>query len=279
MNLSLRVESSFRDEFSSLKKVVYPRRIWHFDPVKKHLIVSLHDVTSSTFPKIERQLSDLSRIGVTRTSLLVIPHYHGREEMDKDSHLCDELKKYQERGHEIVLHGWKHLSKEVKGQPNDLSHWFYRNLYTANEAEFLSLDYETASSLIRKGQEMFAQKNLNPKGFIAPAWLMNNQVERALKDLGFQYTNNVSELIDFAKDRRIPTRSCVWSTRAAWRSYASLAWNALLFHRLQDIEPLRISLHPGDLDQPRVWRQVKKLIQLATQNRLVTTYGSWIQNA
>jgi uncharacterized protein len=245
--------------------------------VKKHLIVSLHDVTSSTFPQIERQLSDLSQLGVTRTSLLVIPHYHGREEMDKDARLCDELRKYQAQGHEIVLHGWKHLSKDLNRQRNNFTQWFYRNLYTANEAEFLSLDYESASSLIQRGKEMFANKKLNPTGFIAPAWLMNADVERALKDLGFQYTNNVSELVDFTKERRIPTRSCVWSTRAAWRTYTSLAWNALLFNRLQDIEPLRISLHPGDLAQPRVWRQVKHLIQVATQNRLVTTYGSWIQ--
>ncbi len=253
------------------------------------LIVSLHDVTPSTFDRVRRQVDELASFGVTRTSLLAVPCYHGNEKLGDDPALVKWLCARQSEGHEVVLHGWLHQISNLKSlsrrggdqisnpSPSPLS-WFYRNLYTAGEAEFLTLNHGEARALIGHGLAMFNELGLRARGFIAPAWLMNPEVERAAADQGLAYTNTISELVRLPGGKRHATRSCVWSTRAAWRRECSLAWNALLFRRLHDVEPLRISLHPSDLEYPAVWRQIKGLIQSACRLRKPVTYADWISN-
>lgn len=246
------------------------------------LIVSLHDVTASTFERVRRQVEELASLGVARTSLLAVPHYHGRERLDESPALADWLRKRESEGHEVVLHGWRHDVSNLKSQTSDHSprSWFYRNLYTAGEAEFLNLNFDEASGLIGKGLAMFHDLRLNARGFIAPAWLMNREVERAAAGHGLSYTNTISELIHLPEGTVHAARSCVWSTRAAWRRVCSLGWNSLLFQRLQGTDPLRISLHPCDLEYPAIWGHIKRLIQSACRLRKPVTYADWIsQNA
>lgn len=243
------------------------------------LIVSLHDVTPSTFARVRRQVESLSGLGVTRTSLLAIPHYHAKEKLRDDPSLVSWLKTRQEEGHEVVLHGWLHQISDLKSQISNSrpGRWFYENLYTAGEAEFLHLGYDEAHARMAQGLDMFRDLGLKARGFIAPAWLMNPEVELAAKAHGFAYTNTISEIVALSNGRRLPSRSCVWSTRAAWRRICSLGWNRLLFARLRDAEPLRISLHPSDLEYPAIWRQISHLIRSAIETRQPVTYAGWIE--
>jgi len=142
----------------------------------------------------------------------------------------------------------------------------------------LTLDYNEAHLRIGKGLAAFRQLGLDASGFIAPAWLLNPDVERAARNHGLLYTNTISELTHLPSGRRHPARSCVWSTRAAWRRASSLAWNALLFQRVKSADPLRISLHPQDLEYPAIWRQITRLIQTACKKRSPTTYANWIRS-
>ena len=245
------------------------------------LIVSLHDVAPRNFQRVRQQLEELAGWGVTRVSLLAVPHFHGEKRLDEDPALCQWLLDCQSKGHEIVLHGWKHESSrfEVRGSRfNPWENWFFENLYTTGEAEFLNLDFTEARNRIQSGLEMLRKLRFRITGFISPAWLMNTDVERASRDLGLDYTNTLSHLIHLPSGKRLAARSCVWSTRAEWRRACSLAWNAFLFRRLGKVDPLRISLHPADLEYPAIWRQIKGLIGGALQTRRPTTYAEWIKN-
>ncbi len=237
------------------------------------LIVSLHDITTSTFDRVQRQLEELAALGISRTSLLVIPYYHGQARLDENKTLCDWLRQSQSDGHEIVLHGWLHQNLPS----NHPRTWFYQNLYTSGEAEFLNLPYEEAYARIGNGLRMFRQLGFNVHGFIAPAWLMNPEIERATQAHGLEYTNTISELVHLPSGQRYSTRSCVWSSRTTWRRASSLVWNSWLFQRLKFVDPLRISLHPCDLEYPAVWRQIRDLVRSALTTRLPITYVEWIQ--
>ena len=250
---------------------------------QRSLIVSLHDVTPSTFARVQRQVEELAAWGVHCSSLLVVPYYHGQERLDEDKNLIGWLQKSQREGHEIVLHGWEHLISRQKAEGGRqkrsyFKNWFYENVYTSNEAEFLDLNYEEAFQKIQDGLEMFRALDFNVQGFIAPAWLMNSEVERAAHDLGLRYTNSLSTLIDLQHGQRYSSRSCVWSTRACWRRICSRIWNGLLFQQLRSVAPLRISLHPCDIEHPKIWNQMKRLIQIALRDRTPTTYRDWIES-
>ena len=63
-----------------------------------------------------------------------------------------------------------------------------RAFYTADEGEFFDLSYATALDLIRDAQHDFAAHGFRPSGFIAPAWLIGAEAERAAIDAGMTYT-------------------------------------------------------------------------------------------
>jgi uncharacterized protein len=243
---------------------------------KASLIVSLHDVAPEKFEQIRRQWTELTELGLSKSSLLVVPFYHGRKTISEDLALTKWLGDIQSKGHEIVLHGWLHKISDDKNPNSNFRNWFFDNLYTSGESEFLNLNYQEAHKRMGDGLQKFQELGLKSSGFIAPAWLMNSEVERAARDHQLLYTNTVSELVHLPTQRRIPTRSCVWSTRAGWRRGCSLAWNSLLFNRLKNIDPLRISLHPCDLEYPAIWRQIKGFITQALENRKASTYGEWM---
>lgn len=242
------------------------------------LVVSLHDVTSATWDRVRRQLTDLTSWGVSRMSFLTVPNYHGRERLDEDSRLGIELRKLQDKGHEMVLHGWSHQIHETSMERarGGTRIWFYENFYTSGEAEFLNFHHTEARIWMEKGIGLLEGMGLRPCGFIAPAWLMGPGAISAARDLGLLYTNTISRLIRVKDEQSWETRSCVWSTRARWRRNASLIWNRWLFNHLAESNPLRISLHPGDLEYPAVWKQIENMVKTALAVRKPVTYAEWI---
>ena len=243
------------------------------------LIVSIHDVSPFNLHPVRRQVNEMVRLGVKRLSLLVIPRHRDKAPLDQHPSLVGWLRQWQEEGHEIVLHGWRHeLPKgEAKlARQGRLRTWFYEEIYTAREAEFFALDRESAFHLANQGIAALAAHGLVARGFVAPAWLLNPQVEEALRGAGFLYTTTRTEIVHLPSGTRVPTTSCVWSTRAMWRRGASLAWNALLARRLRKMEPMRVGLHPTDLDSPKVWKQVRNIVAVSLESRQPTTYGEWV---
>lgn len=244
------------------------------------LIVSLHDVSPFHVHSVQRQMNELVRLGVKRMSLLVIPCHRDTGSLDHHPALAGWLRRWQEEGHEIVLHGWRHaLPKEppeTSGRRR-LRQWFYEELYTAREAEFFALNRASALRLVEQGLSAFSAHGLRAQGFVAPAWLLNPQVEEALRDAGLLYTTTRTEIVHLPSRTRFPATSCVWSTRAAWRRNASLLWNALLARRLASREPMRVGIHPTDLDFPEVWTQIRRIVAAALEHRRPATYLEWIE--
>ena len=120
------------------------------------------------------------------------------------------------------------------------------------------------------------EAGLNPAGFIAPAWLLGEDAERAITDLGFRYTTRIGEVLKLQPRLHHPAQSLCWSVRAAWRRVFSLAWNASLFARLANAPVLRIAIHPVDIAHPRVWKQIVRLVSEAARSRTPHSYESWL---
>jgi len=240
--------------------------------MNRSLVVSIHDVSPHTWADVAEILADLAGIGVTRTSLLVVPDHHHRGHFLAYPDFCEWLREREAEGHEMVIHGYHHQRESRKEET--LGDRFLTKLYTAGEGEFYDIGAYEAESLITRAQADFRRADLNAVGFVAPAWLLSDAAFEVLKKLGLRHTTRLRTFYDFANEREIASQSLVYSTRAAWRRITSLAWNATLFRRLRRNPLMRLGIHPPDFKHPAVWQQIRKLTALALKDREATTYAS-----
>ena len=242
--------------------------------MQRALVVSIHDVAPATQPEAAEIVRRLASLQVPVSSLLVVPDYHhqGRSMAHPDFRVW--LSELEQRGHEVVLHGFYHQRER---RPNESSRdKFITRFYTADEGEFYDLGYDEAFRRINDAQEDFRAHGFRPRGFVAPAWLLGAEAERAAIDAGMTYTTTLRRVRDFVARQEVASQSLVYSVRSSWRRGVSLGWNRWLFSRLAHHGLLRLSLHPPDLAHPDIWRQIEELIRLALRDREVMTYQAWL---
>lgn len=242
--------------------------------MQRALVVSIHDVAPSTRAKVEKILTELTHHGVGACSLLVVPDYHHKGPSLADTAFRSWLHELVASGHELVIHGFYHQRARRAGET--LRQKAVTRLYTAGEGEFYDLGYEEAGRLIRAAQKEFALHGFHPSGFIAPAWLLSAEAERAALDAGLRYTTTLRGVRDFASGQEFISQSLVYSVRSDWRCAISLFWNRTLFRRLTRNPLLRLGLHPPDIDHRGIWRQINALASRALQDRKPMTYQSWL---
>ena len=240
----------------------------------KFLIVSVHDVAPPFEKEVEQILGRLKELGVPRCSLLVVPDYHHGGRADRNAAWAGRLKRWQADGHEAVLHGYFHHAKE-KSSPG-LKNAFLRNVYTSSESEFLELDAAEAEKRLRLGLEVFAGVGLRTRGFVAPAWLMNEEVLKVLGKLEFDYTNTLKKIIDLKSGRVSNAWAQVYSSRAAWRRCTSVVWNEFLWRQNQGSEVVRMSVHPPEVRYPMLWNHLESLVRRSVQGRKTLTYIDFV---
>jgi predicted deacetylase len=242
----------------------------------KALVVSLHDAHPGSRAAIEEQIAFLAERGVAQTSILIVPEFHHGLPTGADPGFCQAATQWQAAGHELVLHGYFH---DRLGAPREtLATLFWTRLYTNREAEFLDLPPAAARERLQRGLAFFAKQGWTARGFIAPAWLMTRTLPDLLRELGFTYTNRLGDLIPLAPDRKIiPAQSLCYSTRSAWRRFASAAWNRQLYGWVREGELVRLSLHPRDLEFPLLRRQIDQVVRASLKRGFEpTTYADYV---
>jgi predicted deacetylase len=209
-------------------------------------------------------------LGVHQISLLAIPNHHGRAPIRENSSFQSWLTRQVETGHEPVLHGYFH-----QRQKRTADSWFSKlttEIYTAGEGEFLDLSFDSAAKLLRDGLADLAFLPRKAIGFVAPAWLLSEAAEKAVRSAGFVYTTRIGYVRVFKPLFEIKSRSLVWSTRAKWRVSASLYWNNVLAITKSSARVLRVSIHPADIEQRPVWEQIRRIIAMAVRQRECIPY-------
>ncbi len=184
------------------------------------------------------------------------------------------LHELEARGHEVVIHGFFHQRARRVGEGARSK--VVTRFYTADEGEFYDLGYDEALRLINQAKQDFEAHEFHPHGFIAPAWLLGAEAERAAIAAGMNYTTTLRAVRDFARGRCIVSQSLVYSVRSGWRRTMSLAWNRSVFGRLINNPLLRLGIHPPDLAHPAIWEQITALVDEALSERRPMTYQSWL---
>lgn len=242
---------------------------------KLALAVSLHDVSPLTQKTSDTMLRDLASVGVGVTSLLVIPDHHRRGSVAQDAGFQSWLRDQQSAGHEVVLHGFYHWRDA--GADDDWKRRLITERYTAGEGEFYDLGYAEARRRMGEGRRMLEEAGCVLRGFIAPAWLLGAEAERAAKDEGFDYTTRLGGFLDLRDGKWTASQSLVYSVRHGWRRIVSLGWNAFWAARLRSRPLVRLGLHPPDWEYKKIREQALRLASEAVAERRVIRYRDWIE--
>lgn len=242
--------------------------------VRNYLVVSIHDVAPSTRSITEKIISEIARKGIHVCSLLVVPDYHHQGASMKDGQFVSWLRDLAAQGHEIVIHGYFHERPARKNET--LRDKFITRLYTQREGEFYDIEYNEAFRRIKTALDEFRAVGLRPRGFVAPAWLLSAEAERAARDAEMEYTTHLRSIRDLRSGEKFAVRSLVYSVRNQWRRAASLAWNAALARILKISPLLRLSVHPPDYSHPAIWGQIVDLINASEGVRAPITYQDWV---
>lgn len=240
---------------------------------ERALCISIHDVAPATWPACARLLAMLDALGPVRITLLIVPDFHHRGRIDADASFVRAIDARLARGDEAALHGYYHLDDVAARNPTA---WFWRRLYTAKEGEFAALDVSAAGERLQRGRRLLENLGWRIDGFVAPAWLLGEGARQALSLSEFRYTATWHGLHRLPDWSFTPSPSLVYSTRSAWRRTLSHLWNAALACSLQSRPLLRVSLHPGDADHPRVVQRWRILIEHALRDRRSLTKREWI---
>jgi uncharacterized protein len=241
---------------------------------KDFLVVSVHDVAPSSQQTVDRMLAEFLRHGVRSCSLLVVPDYHHEGAAVKDSGFIGWLRDLESQGHEIVIHGYFH--ERPRRDHETTRDRLLTRFYTKDEGEFYDLGYDEAFRRITAARDEFRAAGLKPRGFIAPAWLLSSEGERAARDAEMEYTTRLRTVRDLRFGQDFAAQSLVYSVRSQWRRAVSLAWNAGLARFLKSSALLRLSIHPPDYSDPAVWQQVIDLVRAMDESRTPVTYQDWI---
>jgi uncharacterized protein len=244
------------------------------DAAADSVVVSLHDVAPATQQITSRIISELSAHGVRVCSVLVVPDYHHQGAMAKHREFVTWLRTLEADGHEIVIHGYFH--ERPPHTKETLRDKFFTRFYTQNEGEFYDLTYEEALRRITMARDEFRALGLKPYGFIAPAWLLGNEAEQAVRDAELEYTTRLRTVYDLRSESTFRARTLVYSVHNNWRRVLSHSWNAALFRLMKGKPLLRISIHPPDYSQPTIWKQILGFISATRDARTATTYQDWI---
>jgi predicted deacetylase len=212
--------------------------------VRRALCIAIHDVAPATWPQCERLLALLDRVGAPPLTLLVVPDYHHRGGIDRDADFIRAIERRLARGDEVALHGYFHLDDSAP--PTNPAQWLRRRLLTDGEGEFAQLSETEAAQRLARGIEMFSRVGWQPRGFVAPAWLLGAGARAALAHSPLAYTSTHAHLETLGDRRRIAAPCLTASTRASWRRLASRVWLALAAAATRDMELVRVGLHPAD---------------------------------
>ena len=242
--------------------------------VKDFLLVSVHDVAPATQSVVDNILGHLARAGVRTCSLLVVPDYHRRGASMKDRQFVSWLRGLEAQGYETVIHGYFH--ERPRHRRETLRDRVVTQIYTQGEGEFYDLRYDEAFRRIKLARDEFRAAGLNPRGFVAPAWLLSADAEQAARDAEMEYTTRLRTVRDLRSGAVFRSRSLVYSVQTQWRRTSSLVWNGMLARLLRSSALLRIGIHPTDLAHPPIWRQISEIVDNMAKARTATTYQDWV---
>jgi predicted deacetylase len=180
------------------------------------------------------------------------------------------------RGHEIAQHGWAHAAT---GRGSRRRRALGR-IVARGCAEFWTLDEAEAARRLELGRAQLRAVGIEPAGFTPPGWLASAGALRSVRVLGYRYTTSHLGVMDLSTGAR--HRAVALSHRSGGSlerpGSALMARTARLL--AGQGRPVRIALHPEDLERPHLRSAALAAIDAALEaGASPTTYLDLVDGA
>lgn len=219
--------------------------------MNRQLLVSIHDVTPATLTLVRELMDQLEANGLLPATLLVVP---GTGWKDRD---VERLRALQSRGAELAGHGWSHRAPHIRGW----KHRLHSAVISRDAAEHLALDRNGVRRLMLDCHAWFPANGLpEPALYVPPAWALGAVPLSGLQTLPFRHVETLTGVYcrDRNEFRRLPMTGYEADTRL--RAVSVRLWNALNLEWAGEHRPLRLGIHPTDL-QLRLADDLKALLR------------------
>lgn len=216
----------------------------HVQPPAPHrAIYSLHDVTPAKESLVFAAIDHLRALGVKRLAMLVVPDFHGRADLRYHPAFCAQLRRALTPDDEILLHGYYHLADAA---PRSAVKKLAAAALTAGEGEFQDLHHDEAAQRINNGLKLLQDAlDLPVRGFVAPAWLQNGEVRRAVADAGLAFCEDQLRIWPTGGEP-IVSPALSFASRTPARLWGSLAAAEITGRLLPRQAVARLAIHPND---------------------------------
>ncbi len=232
-------------------------------------MVAVHDVTPAHAARLDRVFALLAEFEVRQVGLLVVPDWHGTWPIARDAEFTARLRALRNDGAEVLLHGLRH---DEEGSERTIAQHVRAWGRTAGEAEFLSLSPNEAARRVDAGLAVLTAEQLDPVGFVPPAWFHGEGLADVLTARGLRVSEDAWSVIDLAGGRRLRAPAVQWSARTQWRAAAGVAIAAtrVPLERLRYL--LRLVIHPPDIDVPMLADSVRRSLEALLKDRRPVSY-------
>lgn len=238
---------------------------------KGYFTVSIHDASPAFSSELREIVGELDSCGTIPKSILAIPNYRGQYDILKDQRFLSWLHSLRERGDEIVHHGYSHLAGE--GKHTSFCNYLYDRFFAKGSGEFQYLSYREAENRISLSKEIFHGVGIDCQGFVAPAWLMSREAERALVAGGYRYTAFVKLFRDYGTGMDVKSEVVRFISRPQPRDYLYRLYDSYLIKIKEKRRKLiRVALHPSDVRFGKPFQFALRLIRQLRKERIPVTY-------
>ncbi|MEO1061583.1 MAG: DUF2334 domain-containing protein [Actinomycetota bacterium] len=209
------------------------------------VVVSLHDVDTTTLAASRRWLELLAERDVPTTALVVCGPIHlaTPAERREVAQLLDEVVVL---GGEVSLHGWSHVA--------DPGHAGVRAALGKAIArgceEFWLLDEASAAERLTAMLTVLGDLGHTPVGMTPPGWLASSGARRAMRAAGLRYRTDHLAVHDLTSGRSVRAPALSHRSASTWQRPAAAGMALLAAGVERTGTPLRMSLHPADLEHP-----------------------------
>lgn len=227
------------------------------------IAVTVHDVEPATWERCALLREWLADHGVARVTLLVIPapdlHPFDRRSPALRAWLGERI----DAGDEVAQHGFRHeQTRPAAPLRQAVALW-----QGGRAAEFVGLDAEETDRAVAAGRRILTDAGIEPDGFVAPGFAYTPSLHATLRER-YAWWATIDAVHGGGRPRPLRALALGLGASTPLKRFASPA--VLRTASRIGGGPVRLELHPADLDHPRLIAAAEDVLRRHARRPSVT---------